>query len=353
MPVTFNRIPANYRLPGVVIEVDPSKASRSDDPGRLLLVAQKLATGTAAANVPTPVTSLDDAKAQFGVGSMLADMVGEVRLADPFGLLWALPLADAGGAVSATGTITVTAAPTAPGVIPLYVGGVSVPVPVAGTETLTTTAAAIAAAINANLDLPVTAAPAVVVTLTAAQAHGQRRRPLRLAGRRGWRALPASMSERSSRWPAARPTNITTGMAAWATRPRLHRHALHRRDEPQRRALPRATYWRWSFIACCGAASSRPNGPRWRCDDRGLGRNDPHHGMRLQPVADRSGAGLPEIASAAVVLRNDPAWQSGHGPGRAGAAARSTGRSPAQNADLAVSGMQLCRLLRRHVASSG
>src|SRR5690349_17832385 len=168
MTVAFNRIPANLRLPGVFIEVDPSKASRSDDPGRIILVGQMLATGTATANVPVPVTSVADAKAQFGVGSMLASMVDAVRQADPFGLLWALPLADAGGAVAATGTVTVTAAPSAPGVIPLYISGVSVPVAVAGTETVNQTAAAIAAAVNANLDLPVSAAAvAGVVTLTA------------------------------------------------------------------------------------------------------------------------------------------------------------------------------------------
>ena len=121
MPVAFNKIPANLRLPGVFIETDPSKASRSDDPGRILVVGQMLAGGTAAAGIPVPVTSVADAKAQFGVGSMLASMIDAVRLADPFGLLWALPLADAGGAVAASGTITVTAAPTAPGVIPLYI----------------------------------------------------------------------------------------------------------------------------------------------------------------------------------------------------------------------------------------
>lgn len=168
MVVAFNRIPANLRLPGVFIEVDPSKASRTDDPGRIVLFGQMLATGTAVANVPTPVTSVADAKAQFGVGSMLAAMVDAVRDADPFGLLWAVPLADAGGAVVASGTITVTGAPTAPGVIPLYIAGEKVPVAVAGTETINNTATAIAAAINANADLPVTAnAVAAVVTLTA------------------------------------------------------------------------------------------------------------------------------------------------------------------------------------------
>ena len=155
--INFNKIPANIRLPGVYIETDASKAGRTEDPGRILLIGQKLTAGTAVANMPVPVTSVDDAKAQFGLGSMLADMIDAVRLAAPLGLLWALPVADAGGAVAAAGTITVSAAPTAPGVIPLYVAGVSVPVPVTGSESTTSTGAAIAAAINANLNLPVTA----------------------------------------------------------------------------------------------------------------------------------------------------------------------------------------------------
>ena len=241
MTVAFNKIPANLRLPGVFIETDPSKASRSDDPRRILVIGQLLATGTAVAGVPVPVTSVADAKAQFGVGSMLASMIDAVRLADPFGLLWALPLADAGGAVGATGTITVTAAPTAPGVVPLYIAGVSVPVAVAGTETITPTAAAIAAAINANTDLPVTASPAVgVVTLTARN-KGTLGDDIDVRyawlGAAGGEALPtASRRDRRHEWWHFGSYHHRRHGGARRPDLRLHRYALHRRRELERGA---------------------------------------------------------------------------------------------------------------------
>lgn len=167
--IPFNQIPAALRLPGIFIETDDSKAGRSFDPGRLLLIAQATQIALpAVANTPVNVASKVQADELFGVGSLLSAMVSAARAADPFGIITCLPLADAAGAVAATGTITVTAAPTAPGSIPLYVGDVKVPVAVAGTETVAEAATAIAAAIAANPDLPVTAAAvAAVVTVTA------------------------------------------------------------------------------------------------------------------------------------------------------------------------------------------
>jgi phage tail sheath gpL-like len=120
----------------------------------------------AVANTPVQVASKVQAEAMFGVGSMLSAMVAAARVADPFGLFYCLPLADAGGAVAATGTITVSTPPTAAGSIPLYIGDKKVSV--AGIETVAQTATAIANAINAQSDLPVmSAAAAGVVTLTA------------------------------------------------------------------------------------------------------------------------------------------------------------------------------------------
>ncbi len=169
LDIPFNQIPAALRLPGAFIETDASRAGRAFDPGRALLIGQASAIALpAVAGTPIVVASKIDADNYFGVGSMLSNMVAAWRKADPFGLLTCLPIADAGGAVAATGTITVTAAPTAPGSIPLYVGDVKVPVAVSGAETINQTATEIAAAINAAPDLPVTAAAVnAVVTLTA------------------------------------------------------------------------------------------------------------------------------------------------------------------------------------------
>ena len=317
MPVAFNKIPANLRLPGVFIETDPSKASRSDDPGRILVIGQMLAGGTAAAGIPVPVTSVADAKAQFGVGSMLASMIDAVRLADPFGLLWALPLADAGGAVAATGTITVTAAPTAPGVIPLYIAGVSVPVAVAGTETITSTAAAIAAAINANTDLPVTAVPAVgVVTLTARNKGTMGNDiDVRYAwlGAAGGEALPTAYVGAivAMNGGTTDPT-ITAGMAALGDQT-YDFIAMPYTDAANLNAARDAmndTTGRWAFNRMVwGHVFTAQRATVSQAVTFGLARNDPHTtvlAFSLSPTPVwRWVAGY--VGASAVVLRNDPA----------------------------------------------
>src|SRR5215218_8613187 len=302
MPVAFNKIPANLRLPGVFIETDPSKASRSDDPGRILVIGQLLATGTAVAGVPVPVTSVSDAKAQFGVGSMLASMIDAVRLADPFGLLWALPLADAGGAVAATGSITVTAAPTAPGVIPLYISGVAVP---------------IAVAINANADLPVTAVPAVgVVTLTARNKGTMGNDiDVRYAwlGAAGGEALPTAYVGAivAMNGGTTDPT-ITAGMAALGDQT-YDFIAMPYTDAANLNAARDAmndTTGRWAFNRMVwGHVFTAQRATVSQAVTFGLGRNDPHttvlaYSLSPTPVW-RWVAGY--VGASAVVLRNDPA----------------------------------------------
>jgi phage tail sheath gpL-like len=317
MPVQFSQIPANLRLPGIFIEVDPSKASRSDDPGRILLVGQKLAAGTAAANVPVPVTSVDDAKLQFGVGSMLAAMMDALRQADPFGLIWALPMADAGGGVAATGTITVNTAPTAPGVIPLYVAGVKVPVAVAGTETTTTAATAIAAAINANADLPVTAAAvAAVVTLTARN-KGTLGNDIDVRyawlGNAGGEALPTGYTGAIVAMAnGATDPDIMAGLAAlgdttfdfivmpYTDAGNLTAASSAMNDTTGRWAFNRML-WGHVFTAKRGTVSSLTT--------FGLGRNDPHitvRGFNLSPTPVWRWIAATQGAEA-VALRNDPA----------------------------------------------
>lgn len=317
MVVQFNRIPTNIRLPGVFIEVDASKAGRADDPGRILLIAQKTNAGTAVANTPVPVVSILDAKEKFGIGSHLVAMIEAVRLSDPFGLVWALPLADAGGSVAATGTVTVTAAPTAPGVIPLYVAGVSVPVPVAGTESVNATATAIAAAVNANSDLPVTAAAVnAIVTLTARNAGTLGNDiDIRMAwlGTAGGEVLPTSFAATFVGMAngATDPT-IATGLAALGdqtfdfmcmpytdvTNLNAARDAMN--DTTGRWAYNRMV-WGHVFTAKRATASAAVT--------FGLGRNDPHTTVlpfSLSPTPVWRWAAA-YVGAAAVVLRNDPA----------------------------------------------
>jgi phage tail sheath gpL-like len=129
MAVSFNYIPAGngVRVPLFYAEMDNSQAGYFTQSLRSLLIGQKLAAGSAVANVPYLVTSESQAIALFGAGSMLERMLDMYRLSDPTGELWCMAVADAGGGVAATGTITVTGPATAAGTINLYIAGQRVP----------------------------------------------------------------------------------------------------------------------------------------------------------------------------------------------------------------------------------
>jgi phage tail sheath gpL-like len=169
MSVSFDHIPSALRYPGAYIEVDGSAAGLSGDIGAVLIVGQKLAAGTAPAGEVTLVASVQDAKTKAGAGSMLHRMVARYRAIDPSLDVYMLPYADNGAGVAATGTLVVTAVPTAAGVLALYIGGDLVTVGVTAGQATAAVATAIAAAINdSTLDLPVTATAATsTVTLTA------------------------------------------------------------------------------------------------------------------------------------------------------------------------------------------
>ncbi|HWJ72592.1 MAG TPA: phage tail sheath subtilisin-like domain-containing protein [Kaistia sp.] len=157
MPVSFNTIPADFNLPLYYVEVDPSKAGQVvlDQPG--LMVGQKLAAGSAVADVPIAVGSLAQAQAYFGIGSMLERMVATFFKNNQAQELWCLPLAEPGAGVAATGQIAITGPATAAGTLSVYIAGQRVQIAVAAAATATAIGAALATAINAMTTLPVTA----------------------------------------------------------------------------------------------------------------------------------------------------------------------------------------------------
>lgn len=170
--VPFKVIPSNLRLPGAYFELDNSQANTSQQTQRALIIGQILSTGIATPNVPIISGGVGDAQLQGGAGSMLHLMTQTYRLNDAFGEVWYLPLADAGGAVAATGSIAFTASPTAAGTISLYIAGTLIAIPVTVSQTTASIATAVAAAINASPTiLPVTAtATTSTVTITARNA---------------------------------------------------------------------------------------------------------------------------------------------------------------------------------------
>lgn len=158
--ISFNHIPIDIRVPGQYIEFDNSRAQQGLPamPHKILVIGQRLGTGTMAAGVPTRILSADQAEANFGRGSMLHAMARALRAANDYTECWAVALEDNVAGVAAGGSVKATAAPTGAGTLNLYLGGNRVQVAVTATQTPAQVATAIAAAINAQTDLPVTAA---------------------------------------------------------------------------------------------------------------------------------------------------------------------------------------------------
>lgn len=158
--ISFNEIPVNLLVPGVYVEIDNTRAANGlfMVPTRILVIGQRLVTGTVPALVPTRITADDQGDQSFGAGSMLAHMLRALRKANRFTETWAVALDDLGAGVQAAGAIDFGGVLTGGGTINLYIGGRRLRVGAASTDTPAAIATAVAAAITAATDLPVTAA---------------------------------------------------------------------------------------------------------------------------------------------------------------------------------------------------
>jgi len=172
MPVLFNSIPANLRVPLFYAEVNAGQ-SPYQGPSRTLLIGQKTADGSAPAN--SPIILSGDPQPLVGAGSMLAEMAIWARQNHRFGEIWMLPLADPAGTAQ-THTLTIASGILgSAGVLTVYIGGEKVQIAVLPTDTNATVAANLSAAINQGywkferqLSFPVIASVNTnVVTLTA------------------------------------------------------------------------------------------------------------------------------------------------------------------------------------------
>lgn len=162
----FATIPNDIRVPLAYVEFDSTRANGGlvDNSYTLLVLGQRLPTGTVEEGVPTQVPSGDAAETYFGRGSMLANMFAELKAANRLTKTVAIALDDDAAGVAATGTLTASGPATASGTLNLYIAGVKVPVGITTGDTADAIATAIAAAINANTALPVTAAVDAVTT---------------------------------------------------------------------------------------------------------------------------------------------------------------------------------------------
>lgn len=170
--ISFNGMPASIRVPGSYIEFDNSRALRglTEWPARVVLLGQRLSTGTVLQAAPVRVTDASQARTFFGRGSNLAHMFEAWFRVNPLTEVWGVAMDDVGGGAFATGTIAVSGTATATGVVALMIGGRRVEVTVTSGQAATAIATAINSAINATLDLPVTST-VVTSTVTVTARH--------------------------------------------------------------------------------------------------------------------------------------------------------------------------------------
>lgn len=161
MSVSFNLIPQGLLTPGVFNEFDTSRAQQGPaiQEYDVLLVGQKLSSGTKAAGSIDLVTSASQGRQFYGPGSMLAAMIANY-FSENKGVnsLFCIALDDAGAAVKASGSIDFGGAATAEGVVSYFIAGRLYKISVAATDTDTDICAAFVAAIAADADRQVDAA---------------------------------------------------------------------------------------------------------------------------------------------------------------------------------------------------
>ncbi|WP_434064596.1 phage tail sheath subtilisin-like domain-containing protein [Symbiopectobacterium purcellii] len=174
--VSFSKIPNQIRVPLFYAEFDNSQANTATATQRTLIIGQQLDSSSQAANIPALASSASTVAGLYGDGSMLHSLIAAYLANDSSAIIHVLPLADDATAMTAaTGTLTVASAPSATGVISLYIAGARVQLTVTATDSVSEIATALAAKINAKSGMPVTAiAAAAVITLTAKNrgAHG-------------------------------------------------------------------------------------------------------------------------------------------------------------------------------------
>ena len=204
MPISFNRIPSNWKMPLYWVEVDGSKAGLPTNVKPAMLVGIMNDTGagaikgTGTVNVPIPVSSQAQADYLFGQGSQLAMMFRAYFANNWAGQVYGLPLAPPAAGTAATGTIKVASAPTAAGTLHLYICGYHVPVGIGATDTTNNVATNISAAINAATQLPMTASPATDTVTWTSKFKGTAGNDVKIStnyyGAIGGEVLPAGLA---------------------------------------------------------------------------------------------------------------------------------------------------------------
>jgi phage tail sheath gpL-like len=173
MTISFDSIPVDILTPGQYLEYNNTRAVQGAPsmPEVVLLIGQRLATGTVDEAVPTQVTTKEKGETYFEHGSQLAQMIEKFKATNPYAETWAIALDDAVAAVDATGTFTFAGTSTEAGNVYCYIGGERITVAIPSGTAHTAVGPLVNAAIIAHLttsNMPVV--PTVVtavVTVTA------------------------------------------------------------------------------------------------------------------------------------------------------------------------------------------
>lgn len=168
--IAFDSIPATIRKPGIYTEFNTKMAVNTLPANlyRVVIIGQRLAAGSVAANTPVDVFSDEDAAVYFGRGSIAHLAVRAAIKANRYLSLQAIALDDAPAGVVASGSVTITGTATTSGALRLLINKQPVDIAIASGDTAGTIAAALNAQLALQPDLPVVAmVVAGVVTLTA------------------------------------------------------------------------------------------------------------------------------------------------------------------------------------------
>jgi phage tail sheath gpL-like len=123
--MNFNEIAIDMLTPGVYVEVDGSGAFQGTPamPDRILLVGNRLTTGTVAQATLKQILSKANGVDFWGRGSQLAHMIEKAKDANKMVEMWAIALDDDAAGVQATKVLTIGGTATEAGTIHLLIGG--------------------------------------------------------------------------------------------------------------------------------------------------------------------------------------------------------------------------------------
>lgn len=228
--VVFNELDAEIREPTVAVETD-FDSGRQNVPSlekRLLLLGYGL-SGTASDGEVHEITSEQAARALWGEGSHLAVMAERALEQAPRVPLYGMSYAEDGGAVAASGTVTLATDASASGTLTVTVGGRRVRVGISSGDTPTEVGDDLAAAINGLVNAPFTAANAIGVVTITARNGGDEGNTIRfrsvITSGIGMTATDSGATLASGATPGD-PTSVLTGIEGQ----RFH-HIAHNNDD--------------------------------------------------------------------------------------------------------------------------